>query len=145
MGEACVDRFRGMFAFALWDRNRETLFLARDRLGVKPLHYAYLPDGQLVVRLGTEVAARCIAAFRRDIDPHAVEEYFALGYVPEPRTIFAAARKLPPAHTLTVVRGRAHAQPRRYWDPRFSVDNRITAEDAATSCRRGSTNRCACG
>ena len=118
-GEACVDRFRGMFAFALWDRNRETLFLARDRLGVKPLHYAYLPDGQLV--FGSELKSLLLhPAFRRDIDPYAVEEYFALGYVPDPRTIFAAARKLPPAHTLTVVRGRAQRQPRQYWDPRFS-------------------------
>jgi len=128
-GEACVDRFRGMFAFALWDRNRSTLFLARDRLGVKPLHYAYLPDGQFV--FGSELKSLLVhPAFRRDIDPCAVEEYFALGYVPDPRTIFAAAKKLPPAHTLALVRGTAQPQPRRYWDPRFTADNRITAEDA---------------
>ena len=128
-GEACVDRFRGMFAFALWDRNRSTLFLARDRLGVKPLHYAYLPDGQFV--FGSELKSLLVhPAFRRDIDPCAVEEYFALGYVPDPRTIFAAAKKLPPAHTLALARGTAQPQPRRYWDPRFTADNRITAEDA---------------
>jgi asparagine synthase (glutamine-hydrolysing) len=128
-GEACVDRFRGMFAFALWDRNRSTLFLARDRLGVKPLHYAYLPDGQFV--FGSELKSLLVhPAFRRDIDPCAVEEYFALGYVPDPRTIFAAAKKLPPAHTLLLARGTARPQLRRYWDPRFTADNRITAEDA---------------
>jgi len=128
-GEACVDRFRGMFAFALWDRNRSTLFLARDRLGVKPLHYAYLPDGQFV--FGSELKSLLVhPAFRREIDPCAVEEYFALGYVPDPRTIFAAAKKLPPAHTLLLARGTARPQLRRYWDPRFTADNRITAEDA---------------
>src|ERR1700704_671229 len=84
-GEACVQRFRGMFAFALWDRNRSTLFLARDRLGVKPLHYALLPDGTFL--FGSELKALLAhPAFVRDIDPHAVEEYFALGYVAEPRT-----------------------------------------------------------
>jgi asparagine synthase (glutamine-hydrolysing) len=103
-GEACVERFRGMFAFALWDRNRETLFLARDRLGVKPLYYAFLPDGKFI--FGSELKALLShGGLARDIDPHAVEEYFALGYGPEPRTIFSGAAKLPPAHTLTLKRG----------------------------------------
>ena len=98
-----------MFAFALWDRNRETLFLARDRLGVKPLYYALLADGTLAVRLRAEVAARASRRSSARSIRCAVEDYFALGYVPEPRTIFRGARKLPPAHTLTVRRG----QPRR--------------------------------
>ena len=100
-----------MFAFALWDRNRETLFLARDRLGVKPLYYAYLPDGKFI--FGSELKSLLIhGGLSRDIDPLAVEEYFALGYVPEPRTIFSGAAKLPPAHTLTLKRGHRRAQPR---------------------------------
>ena len=103
-GEACVERFRGMFAFALWDRNRETLFLARDRLGVKPLFYAFLPDGKFI--FGSELKSLLAhGGLARDLDPQAVEEYFALGYVPEPRTIFSGAAKLPPAHTLTLRRG----------------------------------------
>jgi len=128
-GEACVERFRGMFAFALWDRNRGTLFLARDRLGVKPLHYALLGDGTLA--FGSELKSLMIhPAFRRDIDPRAVEEYFALGYVPDPRTIFHGAHKLPPAHTLLVRRGEPLAAPKMYWDPRFTQDRSISGEDA---------------
>jgi len=128
-GAACVERFRGMFAFALWDRNRQTLFLARDRLGVKPLHYALLPDGTLI--FGSELKALLAhPAFPRVMDDCAVEEYFALGYVPEPRTIFAAARKLPPAHTLTVRVGARVPDPVPYWDPRFTLNRKISDADA---------------
>src|SRR5947208_2036382 len=103
-GEACVQRFRGMFAFALWDRNRSTLFLARDRLGVKPLFYSLLSDGTFL--FGSELKALLVhPGMKRDIEPQAVEEYFALGYIPEPRTIFSGVKKLPPAHTLTLRRG----------------------------------------
>jgi len=128
-GEACVQRFRGMFAFALWDRNRGALFLARDRLGVKPLHYGVLPDGMLA--FGSELKSLLsLPGFRRDIDPRAVEEYFALGYVPDPRTIFRGAHKLPPASTLLIERGKPLPSPKVYWDPRFTGDNPISAEDA---------------
>jgi len=128
-GEACVTRLRGMFAFALFDRNRSTLFLARDRLGVKPLYYALLPDGMFA--FGSELKALLAhGGLPRDIDPCAVEEYFALGYVPEPRTIFGAALKLPPAHTLTLRRGTAVPEPVEYWDPRFTVDRKLTLADA---------------
>ena len=128
-GAACVERFRGMFAFALWDANRETLFLARDRLGVKPLHYALLPDGQLV--FGSELKSLTAhPGLRRELDAPAIEEYFALGYVAEPRTIYQAARKLPAAHTLTVRRGAALPAPRAYWDVRFTLDNPIGERDA---------------
>ena len=79
-GEECVSRFRGMFAFALWDRNRQTLFLARDRLGVKPLFYAVLPDNTLA--FGSELKALlCHPKLSTDIDPRSVEDYFAYGYV----------------------------------------------------------------
>jgi asparagine synthase (glutamine-hydrolysing) len=129
-GEDCVKRFRGMFAFALWDRNRETLFLARDRLGVKPLYYARLPHGMFL--FGSELKALVAhPEFRRELDPFAIEEYFALGYIPEPRTIYAGARKLPPAHTLTIRRGQAVPEPREYWDVRFTLDNPIGSRDAA--------------
>jgi asparagine synthase (glutamine-hydrolysing) len=128
-GEDCVKRFRGMFAFALWDRNRETLFLARDRLGVKPLHYAVLPGDWFV--FGSELKSLLPhPAFKHDLDPFAIEDYLALGYIPEPRTVYANARKLPPAHTLTIQRGRPMPEPREYWDVRFTLDNRIGEGDA---------------
>jgi len=117
-GEACVTRFRGMFAFALWDRNRETLFLARDRLGKKPLYYATLPTGELI--FGSELKALLLhPGLRRDVEPRAVEDYFAYGYVPDPKTILKNVHKLAPAHTLALRRGAATAAPREYWDVSF--------------------------
>jgi asparagine synthase (glutamine-hydrolysing) len=128
-GEKCVERFRGMFAFALWDRNKDCLFLARDRLGVKPLHYALLNDGTLL--FGSELKSLLAhGGLSKDIDPLAVEEYFALGYVAEPRCIFKQARKLPPACTLLVKRGETLREPREYWDVRFSLDRRISEAEA---------------
>ena len=128
-GEDCVQRFRGMFAFALWDRNSETLFLVRDRLAVKPLFYALLPDGTLL--FGSELKSLLAhGGLSRDIDPLAVEEYFALGYVAEPRTIFRQAKKLPPAHTLLLKRGQPVGEPRPYWDVRFTLNSKIDAHDA---------------
>jgi asparagine synthase (glutamine-hydrolysing) len=134
-GEDCVKRFRGMFAFALWDRNRECFFLARDRLGVKPLYYALQDDGLLL--FGSEL--KSLLAGRQsawDIDPLAVEEYFALGYVAEPRSIFRQARKLPPAHTLLLRRGSPPGQPREYWDVRFRPDCRLSEEEASAELVR---------
>ena len=128
-GEACVTRFRGMFAFALWDRNKETLFLARDRLGVKPLYYTVLADGMLL--FGSELKALLAhPRLPRVIEPETVEDYFALGYVPEPRTVFRNVWKLPPAHTLAVKRGAPPAEPREYWDVAFEAGNAISDRDA---------------
>jgi len=133
-GPRCVQRFRGMFAFALWDRNQQVLFLARDRLAVKPLYYAWLADGRFV--FGSELKALLAhGGLPREMDPAAVEEYFALGYVAEPRTIFRQARKLSPAHTLLVRRGERDVEPQSYWDVRFALDNRIGTEDACAELR----------
>lgn len=119
-GEDCVQRLRGMFAFAIWDRNRDTLFLARDRLGKKPLYYAELPDGMLV--FGSELKSLMRhPGLPREIDPLAVEDYFAFGYVPDPKSIFKHARKLAPGHLLCIERGKGRGapRPRKYWDLAF--------------------------
>jgi asparagine synthase (glutamine-hydrolysing) len=128
-GDQCVKRFRGMFAFALWDRNRQTFFMARDRLGVKPLYYALLDDGTLL--FGSELKSLLQhGGLRREIDPIAVEQYFALGYVAEPNTIFRQALKLPPGHTLAIRHGEPVGEPRPYWDLRFQADNPLSLGDA---------------
>ncbi|MGH8597976.1 MAG: XrtA/PEP-CTERM system amidotransferase [Gammaproteobacteria bacterium] len=130
-GEACVQRFRGMFAFALWDRNQRTLFLARDRLGVKPLYYALTPDG-FVIFSSELKGLTAYPKFERRIAPRAVEEYFALGYIPDPKTIYETAAKLPPATTLRFRRGERQATPREYWRIPFAVNGSITQADAAS-------------
>ncbi|WP_077034665.1 XrtA/PEP-CTERM system amidotransferase [Pelomonas sp. KK5] len=128
-GEDCVQRLRGMFAFAIWDRNRQTLFMSRDRMGVKPMYYALLDNGHLL--FGSELkSVMAHGGLRRDIDPLAVEEYFALGYVAEPRTIFRTAKKLPPACSLLIRRGEPVGEPRPYWDVRFTLDAKICEQDA---------------
>ena len=119
-GPSCVDRFRGMFAFALHDERAGTLFLARDRLGVKPLYYGTLADGTFAFASELKALTGLAGADLR-IDPAAVEDYFAYGYVPDPRSIYTGFRKLPPAHTLTWP-GHAKAPSiARYWDVRFET------------------------
>jgi len=123
-----------MFAFAIWDRNRQTLFLARDRLGKKPLYYAQLANGQLI--FASELKALCEhSALPRDIDPCAVEEYFAFGYVPDPRTIYRSVRKLPPGHTLIARRGERLTEPSEYWDLKFAPRENLSEEQAITELR----------
>ncbi|HET7586546.1 MAG TPA: XrtA/PEP-CTERM system amidotransferase [Gammaproteobacteria bacterium] len=124
-GEDCVRHFNGMFAFAIWDRNRQTLFLARDRLGIKPLYYAILPDDQLI--FASELKALFLHPdLPRDIEPTAVEDYFTFGYVPDPKTILRGARKLEPAHVLRLQRGRPAPEPKEYWT--LSFDNQAGKE-----------------
>jgi asparagine synthase (glutamine-hydrolysing) len=113
-GETCVNRLSGMFAFAIWDMRRQTLFCARDRLGKKPFYYAQVGNDFI---FGSEMAALTAhPALRRRISPQAVDAFFAYGYVPEPDTIFLDVKKLPPASTLALRNG---GSPRiaQYWRP----------------------------
>ncbi len=113
--EKGLERLRGMFALALYDQKAGTLFLARDRLGEKPLYYAELNDGSLI--FGSELKALLVhPALRREIDPCAVEEYFALGYIAEPRTIYRTVKRLAAGCYLLAKRGQALSAPRTYWD-----------------------------
>ena len=129
-GPRCVERFSGMFVFALWDRRQQILFLARDRLGKKPLYYSLLPNGELL--FGSELKALCVdPRLPRAIDPCAVEEYLTFGYVPDPRTIYLGVHKLPPAHTLLIKRGMPFPAPQEYWDLQFNPRAGLQEEQAA--------------
>lgn len=113
-GEACVDRLRGMFAFALWDEPRRTLLLARDRLGIKPLYYTQTPEG---VVFGSELKALMQSpSVSRRVDARSLAAYLRYGYVPDPYSIFEGVYKVPPGCTVVIREGCSSA-PRRYWDP----------------------------
>lgn len=110
-GRDCVTHLRGMFAFALWDERQQTLLLARDRFGKKPLVYAQTADGLI---FASELKALLQdEQVSREIDEVALHHYLTYGFVPAPRTIFRQIRKLPPAHTLCWQNGRITIA--RYW------------------------------
>ena len=112
-GAACVDHLRGMFAFAIWDDREKQLFIARDRVGKKPLYYSVTRGGTLV--FGSELKSLLEhPEVERNINPQALDAYFSLGYVPDPISIFENVEKLPPGHHLTFTNGRLTVE--RYWD-----------------------------
>src|SRR4029079_1380208 len=107
-GEQLPDRLNGMFAFAVWDRHEHCLFLARDRLGEKPLYYLTTRDGWFY--FASELKAlRLVPGSHASLEPMSMQDSFAFVYVPDPRTIFRAAFKLPPAHKLLL---RSQASPK---------------------------------
>jgi asparagine synthase (glutamine-hydrolysing) len=115
-GSECVRRMRGMFAFAVWDRSRESLFLARDRLGIKPLYYAYLPDGSLC--FASEIKALLeLDTVRPELNLEALPDYLANHAPSGPETLFRGIRRLPQGHTLRWRDGEIRLE--RYWEPSF--------------------------
>jgi asparagine synthase (glutamine-hydrolysing) len=124
LGEACFAELRGMFGIALWDGRKKKLLLARDRLGKKPLYYSW--DGRRLV-FGSEIKAMWAAGgISKEIDAEAVSDYFSYQYVPAPKTIYRAIRKLRPANYLVVEGSSIRETP--YWDIRFD-DTRQHSED----------------
>src|SRR6266700_1631541 len=118
-GSDCVQRLRGMFAFAIWDSTARTLFLARDRFGIKPLYVAAAPWG---IAFASELKALHAAGVAdRTLDWDALDMYFQLGYIPAPATPFAGVTKLEPGHTA-LWHSRRGVSTRQYWDlPRERV------------------------
>ncbi|MBI4056667.1 MAG: asparagine synthase (glutamine-hydrolyzing) [Elusimicrobia bacterium] len=112
MGLDFVQKLRGMFTLALWDKKRERLVLARDRLGKKPLLYTLQPG---LLAFASEMRSLLILpGVSKEIDPVALDIYLSLQYIPSPRTIFKSVSKLPPAHLLVLEKGKVEI--RRYWD-----------------------------
>ena len=110
-GEDCVRHFNGQWAFAVWDRNRRTLFVSRDRLGIRPLYYT-MADG--VFLLASEIKALFVhPGVSRAIDPVGLDQVFTFWSTLPPRTVFEGIRELPPGHSLSVKRGEVRVA--RYW------------------------------
>jgi asparagine synthase (glutamine-hydrolysing) len=127
-GVDCLKHFHGMFAFAIYDQRRRELFLARDRLGVKPLFTAMLSDGGLA--FASELKALIAhPLLKRDVDPLAVEDYLAWGYVPDHRSILAGVEKLPAGHYRLLRHEASPAAPVRWWDVSFAERRREKVAD----------------
>jgi asparagine synthase (glutamine-hydrolysing) len=133
-GDAIVEALDGMFSLVLWDGRKRRLVLARDAFGKKPLYY--WQDGRRLV-FASEIKALLAAGVPAEMDDSSLPEYLAYGYVPTPRTLFKAIRKVPPASILVADAGGVH-EPRRFWDPRFprrGEDAPVSLGDAAARVR----------
>jgi asparagine synthase (glutamine-hydrolysing) len=127
-GDDCVHHLRGMFAFALWDSNRKRLFCARDRLGIKPFYYA-MHDGRFL--FASEMKALFeFPGLKPRMNRRALPEFFALGYISSPETMFESVCKLLPGHRLSLDLSRPGAAPRieQYWDVDITPDTSIPSE-----------------
>ncbi len=126
-GADCVARFRGMFAFAILDLRDRSLFLARDRVGIKPL--VYFRDGRRFAFASELGAIGALDDPPREILPEAVGMFFRHACIPAPHTIFRHVFKLPPAHSLRVPFDGGETSPRRYWRPGFEPEENVREEE----------------
>src|SRR5215813_8976326 len=126
-GPDCVRKLRGMFAFAILDERSRCLVLARDRVGIKPLVYAW--DGRRLLFASEIKGILEDRTVSRDLDREALGKYLTFHYVPAPRTIFTSIRKLPPASTLVLPLDGGEPAVSRYWSLRFTPDERITERE----------------
>ncbi len=123
-GVDCLERFRGMFGLAIYDRSNRTLFLARDRLGIKPLVYCL--DQEFTAFASELQALMALPQMPRELDYGALDLFLHYQYVPPPFTIFKKVRKLPPGHYLLISPEEPEPVPVCYWDVRFEPDNRLS-------------------
>jgi asparagine synthase (glutamine-hydrolysing) len=133
-GEDCLSRLVGMFAFAVWDVRAQRIFMARDQIGIKPLHYGFTDAGDLVFASELK-GVLAHPQVDRTLDPQALEDYLALGYVPDPKSIYRSVRKLPPGHWLSWRAGEAQPTVRQYWDVSFDRTSDETADGAVARLR----------
>jgi asparagine synthase (glutamine-hydrolysing) len=125
-GIDCISRFRGMFAFAVWDADARRLFVARDRVGKKPLHYWIDRDG--IAFASEPKAFLADPGFTPEPEPAALSAYLNYQYVPSPLSAFKGVRKLPPAHYLLVEDGRVTVE--RYWKLSYATKRHLTEAEA---------------
>ena len=119
-GERCVDKLSGMFAFAIWDVRKKKLFLARDRVGIKPLYYSV---NEKSVTFASEIKALLAdPSVKREIDLQTIDKFLTFFYTPGPETMFRSIRKLPPGHYLISEDGKF--QLHQYWDLSFTGETR---------------------
>jgi len=134
-GLGLLDRIDGMFAFALWDRTQRSLLLARDRIGKKPLYYGIAPDGTLAY--GSELAALVpVPGLAASLDPAAIDDFLAFGYIPDPASVYRDIRKLPPAHFMLIGHGEELPAPRRYWSLPAPGPMKVSMADATAELRQ---------
>lgn len=130
-GDDFVLRLNGMFGLAIWDRRRQRLLLARDRVGIKPLHWVETPEGLL---FASEIKALLAhPSVPRRVDPDALREYLSLEYVPTPLSMLEGVHKLPPGHTLSWSRGAGTAL-RSYWEPDLVAGERASEPRDLDAC-----------
>ncbi|MCX5679749.1 MAG: asparagine synthase (glutamine-hydrolyzing) [Candidatus Omnitrophica bacterium] len=130
-GVSCLDDLNGMFAFAVWDEKKQSIFLARDRLGKKPLHYAFV-NGSLI--FASEIKAILQhPSVKKEIDYEALHDYLSLSYVPAPRTMFKGIKKLPAGHYLVCTQGEIESK--GYWDLDFSKESNACERDVCEDIR----------
>ncbi len=116
-GVKCLDKLRGMFVFLIWDEVKQQLFVARDRLGIKPLHYSQLADGSFI--FGSELKVlKAHPELDRTLNYSAIEDYLTFGYIPDPKSIYSSVQKLEAGHYLLFQRGGSKTLPKpvQYWD-----------------------------
>ncbi|HOE09988.1 MAG TPA: asparagine synthase (glutamine-hydrolyzing) [bacterium] len=127
LGSCCVQELIGMFAFAIWDERNQRLFLARDRMGIKPLYYAQQGTTFL---FASEIKSILATGFiPKELNLEAIWNYLTFRYVPQPGTIWKNIRKLPPGHTLTLETGRTDPVPDRYWEIPYPEESMPTDEE----------------
>ena len=131
-GEQMVERLNGQFACAVLDQRARQVFLARDRMGIKPLHYAI--DGDRFVFASELKALLQDPALRRGVDPVALDEYLAYEFVPSPRSIVRGISKLRPGHTLAWSLAEGRPRVRRYWAPQLNIDGSRRERDLDEEC-----------
>lgn len=134
-GPDSVKRIRGMFAYAIHDKKKNEVFITRDRLGIKPLFYAHLADNNIV--FGSELKSLALHPnFNKTLRPESTEEYFALGYVPEPHTIYKNVMKLEPGHSLLINLNSGKIENTQYWNIHFNESYTGSFEEAARELDR---------